>query len=538
MWPAGASELSTPGHDYIVVGAGSSGCVVASRLAQKTDARVLLIEAGGGAGSPMINMPMGFAAMIGAGAHNWSYRSDAEPALDQRGVALPRGRVLGGCSSINGMVYIRGQRQDFDGWAAQGNAGWDHASVLPLFKKSEDNWRGAGAFHGAGGELHIRPVGTRLAIADRFIEAAQQQGIPANADFNADVQDGVGYFDANIAHGVRQHTARAFLRPALRRPNLQVMKHAVVRRVLLRNGRAVGVQVLHDGQVIDIGASTEVILCAGAYGSPQILERSGVGDPVLLARLGIETMHALPAVGEHLQDHLNTMVSIETRDCRTYYDFVRPRRIALTLADYVLRRRGICANPAAIVGAFVRIEEGAERPDAEIHFAAGASMQHADGKLTPTPGICATICRLRPDSVGSVHITSADANAAPAIRMNYLAHGRDASFQIRALRRLRRIFDAPALRPYIAGETRPGLQVASDAELLDYIRASSDTVHHPVGSCRMGTGVDAVVNPQLQVIGVENLRIADASVFPSTISGNTNASCIMVGEKAAELMVG
>nr|WP_172623983.1 GMC oxidoreductase [Rhodanobacter glycinis] len=232
------------------------------------------------------------------------------------------------------------------------------------------------------------------------------------------------------------------------------------------------------------------------------------------------------------------MVSIETRDCRTYYDFVRPRRIALTLADYVLRRRGICANPAAIVGAFVRIEEGAERPDAEIHFAAGASMQHADGKLTPTPGICATICRLRPDSVGSVHITSADANAAPAIRMNYLAHGRDASFQIRALRRLRRIFDAPALRPYIAGETRPGLQVASDAELLDYIRASSDTVHHPVGSCRMGTGVDAVVNPQLQVIGVENLRIADASVFPSTISGNTNASCIMVGEKAAELMVG
>nr|WP_172623982.1 GMC family oxidoreductase N-terminal domain-containing protein [Rhodanobacter glycinis] len=255
--------MSTPGHDYIVVGAGSSGCVVASRLAQKTDARVLLIEAGGGAGSPMINMPMGFAAMIGAGAHNWSYRSDAEPALDQRGVALPRGRVLGGCSSINGMVYIRGQRQDFDGWAAQGNAGWDHASVLPLFKKSEDNWRGAGAFHGAGGELHIRPVGTRLAIADRFIEAAQQQGIPANADFNADVQDGVGYFDANIAHGVRQHTARAFLRPALRRPNLQVMKHAVVRRVLLRNGRAVGVQVLHDGQVIDIGASTEVILCAG-----------------------------------------------------------------------------------------------------------------------------------------------------------------------------------------------------------------------------------------------------------------------------------
>ena len=531
-------ELNATNYDYIVVGAGSSGCVLAYRLAQKADARVLLIEAGGGAGSPLISMPLGFAAVIGEGAHNWGYRSAPEPALGQRQMSLPRGRVLGGCSSINGMVYIRGQRQDFDGWARLGNSGWDYASVLPLFKKSESNWRGASAFHGAGGELQIRQVAAPLAIADCFIEAAQQQGIPANTDFNADEQAGVGYFDVNIAHGVRQHTARAFLRPGSRLPNLQVMKRTVVQRILFAKDRAVGVRVQRNGQVMDIGADAEVILCAGALGSPQLLERSGIGDPALLARLGIKPVHSLPAVGEHLQDHVNTMVVFETRDCRTYYDFVRPRRFALTLADYALRRRGICANPAAIVGAFVRIEEAAERPDAEIHFAAGASAQRKDGKLIPIPGICATICRLRPDSVGSVHIASAEVDSAPTIHMNYFAHGRDASFQVQALRRLRRIFDAPALRPYIARESQPGVQAASDSELLDYIRASSDTVNHLVGSCRMGTGPDCVVNPQLQVVGVDHLRVADASVFPTTISGNTNAPCIMVGEKAAELIVG
>lgn len=531
--------MNLTNYDYIVVGAGSSGCVLARRLAQKTNASVLLIEAGGGAGSPLIAVPLGFfAAMMDESAHNWSYRSVAEPELGQRQVSLPRGRVLGGCSSINGMIYIRGQRQDFDGWAQLGNAGWDYASVLPLFRKSENNWRGAGTFHGAGGELEVQPVAAPMAIADRFIEAAQQQGIPANSDFNAAEQAGVGYFDTNIAHGMRQHAARAFLSGSPRLANLHVMKRAVVQRILLANHRATGVRVQCNGEVIDLGASSEVILCAGALGSPQLLERSGIGDPALLARLGIQPVHALPSVGEHLQDHFNTTVAFETRDCRTYYDFVRPRRLVFTLADYASRRRGILANPAAIAGAFVRIDEAAERPDAQIHFAAAASVKEKNGRLTPIPGICATICQLRPDSVGSVHITSAAADTAPTIRMNYLAHGNDASFQVQALRRLRRIFDAPALRPYIVREVRPGVPVASDAELLSYIRETSDTVHHPVGSCRMGIGADAVVNPQLQVAGIDHLRVADASVFPTTISGNTHAACVMVGEKAAELIVG
>ena len=249
-------------------------------------------------------------------------------------------------------------------------------------------------------------------------------------------------------------------------------------------------------------------------------------------------MHALPAVGEHLQDHFNTTVAFETHDCQTYYDFVRPRRLALTLADYALRRRGVLANPTAIADAFVCVNKAAARPDAQIRFAAVASVKQKNGKLSPIPGICATICQLRPESVGSVHIVSADARAAPTIRMNYLAHGNDASFQVQALRRLRRIFGAPALRPYIAREVQPGLQVASDSELLDYIRQTSDTVHDVMGSCRMGTDPDAVVNPKLQVASVDNLRVADASVFPTAISGNTHAACVMVGEKAAELIAG
>lgn len=487
----------------------------------------------------MIAVPLGFfATMTEGSSHNWSYRSVAEPELSQRQVLLPRGRVLGGCSSINGMIYIRGQRQDYDGWAELGNAGWDYASVLPLFKKSENSWRGAGDFHGVGGELEVRPVAAPMAIADRFIEAAQEQGIPPNADFNGGEQSGVGHFDTNIARGVRQHAARAFLDKTPLLKNLHVMKRAVVQRVLLANNRAIGVRVQCNGQTSDIGASTEVILCAGALGSPQLLERSGIGDPALLARLGIRAEHALPAVGEHLQDHFNTTLAFATQDCQTYYDFVRPRRLALTLADYAFRRRGVLANPAAIAGAFVHIDERAERPDAQIHFAAAASVKQKNGRLTPIPGICATICQLRPESSGSVHIASADADTAPAIRMNYLAHGNDASFQVRALRRLRRIFDAPAIRPYIAAESTPGQHVASDAELLAYIRQSGDTVHHPMGSCRMGIGSDAVVNPQLQVLGIDSLRVADASVFPSTISGNTHAACVMVGEKAAELIVG
>lgn len=523
-------------YDYVIVGAGSSGCTLAARLARQGDARVLLVEAGGSANKPLISMPLGFFALMGDGPANWGYRTAPEPALDGRCIALPRGRVLGGSSAINGMIYIRGQHQDFDEWSRLGNAGWDYASLLPYFRKSENHWRGGDAFHGSGGGLEVQQVAAPLPIADRFIDAARECGIPANADFNAATQAGVGYFDVNIRHGKRQHTARAFLRAARRKANLHVLRHGLVQQILLDRGRASGVRLRHAGGSTDIRANREVILCAGSLGSPPILERSGIGNPAVLARAGIEVVHALPSVGEHLKDHLNTVVQYATHHCKTYYDYARPRRVALTLLDYLVRGRGICANPAAIVGAFVAIEDASGRPDAEIHFAAAASVKRANGRLDPIRGICATICRLRPESTGSVHAASPDPAAAPVIHMNYLAAPADAAFQLRAVRRLREIFAAPALAPYITDEVLPGPETTDDAALLAFIRATSDTVHHPVGTCRMGTGEDAVVDPQLRVRGLDGLRIADASIFPTITSGNTNAACVMVAEKAADII--
>lgn len=523
-------------YDYIVVGAGSAGCVLAYRLARRTSAQVLLIEAGGPDKSPLIRMPIGFAALVGENRHNWGYQTATEAGLGGRRVDLPRGRVLGGCSSINGMVYIRGQAGDYDGWAARGNVGWDYASLLPLFKKTEDHWRGANAYHGTGGELAVRPIASPLPIADRFIEAAQEDGLPYNADFNGATQAGAGHFDTNISGGVRHNTARAFLHRDDPPANLTVLTHALVDRVLFDAGRASGVRLARGKRMLNMSAREEVILCAGALHSPQILERSGVGEPKRLRSHGISVVHANPAVGEHLQDHFNTLVTVATDGCRTYYDDIRPRRLAGTLLDYCFRRRGIFANPAATTGAFLSVD-GSDRPDAQIHFAPAASSKQDNGRLKPIPGICASICRLHPASVGSVHIASASMHDTPSIRMNYLQAGDDAAFQVRAVRRLRNIFRQSAIGAYISKETLPGSSINDDTSLLAFIRETGDSVHHPVGSCRMGLGQDSVVDPQLRVHGVDGLRVADASIFPTVISGNTHAPSVMVAEKAANMIL-
>lgn len=524
-------------YDYIVVGAGSAGCVLARRLAEKTDGQVVLLEAGGPDRSPLIRMPIGFAALVGEGRHNWGYHTVAEDGLDGRQVALPRGRVLGGCSAINGMVYIRGNRADYDGWAALGNSGWDYESVLPLFRKSENHWNGASHYHGADGELAVRPVATPLPIVDRFIEAGQESGLAYNLDFNAAEQAGVGHFDVNISSGVRQSAAQAFLHTNGVPPNLTILTHALVERVRVAAGRAVGVRVRHKGQVVDLDARAEVILSAGALHSPQILERSGIGAAERLHELGIEVEHGNRAVGEHLKDHFNTMITATTHDCRTYYDDVRAGRVARTALNYFFRHRGIFANPAATSGAFLNVDGGAGWPDAQIHFAPAASSKQANGHLKPIPGICATICGLHPASTGSVHIRSKVMDEAPALRMNYLADGEDAAFQVRALRRLRTIFNQPALAACIEQEALPGPDVTDDEALLKFIRKTGDSVHHPVGTCRMGPEGNAVVDSSLRVYGIDCLRVADASIFPTVISGNTHAPSVMVGEKAAELIV-
>jgi len=533
--------MSQKQFDYIVVGGGSAGCTAAYRLARDTAARVLLLESGSWGRSPMVRMPIGFASLMGEGRHNWNYETEPEPNLDGRRLPLPRGRLMGGCSAINGMVYIRGQREDYDGWAAAGNPGWSYGEVLPYFKRSEAYWGGGSEFHGDEGLLSVNPVAKRLPVCEAFIDAVVQAGTPRNDDFNGVVQEGVGYYDANISGGIRHTTARAFLRKRNRPDNLTIVTGFDAGHLLFKGTQAIGVAGFRRGkpaEPIQYMADHEVVLSAGAFNSPKLLELSGIGDASRLQKLGIDIRIDLPGVGENLQDHCNNYLYFSTRNCETYSDYVKPLRAPLTAIEYLLKRNGIFANPAAVVGSFLRVEEQAARPDAQIHFAAGAAIPNDKGQLTPVPGVCASICRLQPRSVGSVHIQSNKAELAPAISGNYLGAASDREFQLTAVKKLRSIFKQPSIAPLIEQELPPLAQCTNDEELLAGIRAHAESVHHPVGSCKMGTGDDAVVTPELRVIGTQGLRIADASIMPRIPSGNTHAACVMIGEKVADLIQG
>ncbi|MEQ6889129.1 FAD-dependent oxidoreductase [Halomonas sp. CS7] len=522
-------------YDVIVVGAGSAGCAAAYRLAVR-GARVLLLEAGGRDRHLAMRVPIGFASLLGEGPTNWGYVSEPEPHLDGLRVPLPRGKVLGGCSSINGMVYVRGQREDYDAWAAAGNPGWSHDELLPLFRRSVRHWAGASEHHGGDGPLAVSPVARRLPVGEAFIAAAEQAGIPRNADFNGATQEGVGYFEATIERGRRHSSARAFLgrpRPA----GLEVVSGFHVTRLVIEGGRAVAVEGRRRGKgAIERLTADEIVLSAGAFNSPQLLELSGIGQARRLEALDIPVRADLPGVGEHLQDHANSYLYFATRDCETYYEQVRGRRLPRTLFDYLARRGGIFANPAAQIGAFLRLDPEASRPDAQIHFAAAAARADDTGRLTPIPGVCASICQLRPGSRGSVHLRSARPTDAPVIRLNYLSHEDDRRFQLAAVRRLREIFAQPSLAGLLDGELAPLAGLDDDAALLAGIRRNLESVHHPAGSCRMGTGPDAVVDSALRVHGIDGLRVADASIMPRLISGNTHAASVMIGEKVADLI--
>ncbi len=527
-------------YDFIVVGAGSSGCTAAYRLAERSGANVLLIEAGGSDSSPLVKMPIGFAMMVGEGKQNWNYRSHPEPALGGRKVMLPRGRLLGGCSSINGMVYIRGQREDYDGWAAAGNAGWSYDDVLPIFKRSEGHWAGETEYHGAGGPLTVSSVVRPFPIADAFIAAADQCGIPENTDFNGARQAGAGYFDANIDRGIRHSSARAFLHNVPTPPTLTVLKNFEVVRLKFEGAKAVAVEGFSRGEARNpkqITARKSIVLSAGTFNTPRILEQSGIGAASRLEDLGIDVQVDAPEVGENLQDHCNNYLFYRTRNCESYYDHIKPHRAPATLANYVFRRRGIFANPAAIAGAFFNLEGDSQRPDTQIHFAAAASETDASGKLSPVPGVCASICQLQPESRGSVHVTSSDVALPPEIRLNFLSQENEQLRQVLALKKLRALFAQPSISPYLEAELPPMHGRYTDAELLQGIKESLESVHHAVGTCRMGPDATAVTNPELKVNGVDGLRIADASIMPRIVSGNTHAACVMIGEKLADLLL-
>jgi choline dehydrogenase len=524
-------------YDYIIVGAGSSGCVLANRLSADPTKRVLLLEAGPRDLNPWIHIPIGYGKTMFNQTLNWGYKTEPEQGVNGRSIYWPRGKTLGGSSSINGLIYIRGQQADFDDWAARGNPGWGWEDVLPFFRRSECQMRGADSYHGADGELAVSDVGESDTLCDAFIAGAEQAGFPRNDDFNGADQEGVGYFQLTTRNGRRCSTAVAFLRPAAKRRNLDIVTDANCECILLNGRRAAGVVYTLDGERITARCRGEVLLCAGAINTPKILELSGIGNPEVLQKAGIEPVHSLPEVGQNLQDHLQIRVIMRCTQPITTNDdlnsWIRSTQIGLR---YVLQRRGPLAVGINKAGGFVRSRPGLERPDIQFHFGT-LSSDIPGSPVHKFPGFTMSTCQLRPESRGTVHIQSGAVDEAPKIHPNYLATEEDCRVSMDGVRTSRRIAETPAMRPLVQEEYSPGKSIQSDEELLDFVRSDGTTIFHPVGTCRMGSDATAVVDPALRVRGLEGLRIADCSIMPTLVSGNTNAAAIMIGEKASDLLL-
>lgn len=524
-------------YDVIVVGAGSAGCAVAYRLAKESQLRVLLLEAGSVDSSQLIHIPMGFAFLLKPHKNNWAYRTTAEKYLHDRVVELPRGKVLGGCSSINGMVYIRGQKEDFDRWSALGNEGWSYQEVLPYFMRSEHYERGADSYHGNGGPLWISDTVDEFPIHQAFIDAAEQAGHRFNADVNGDSQEGVSWFPRTIKNGRRYSSARAFLGAGKSLKNLTVMTQAHVTQVQIEQGKAVAVQAEIKGRLMTFSANKEIVLSGGAVNSPKLLQLSGIGQGSRLQALGIAVKKELPGVGENLQDHWNAYIKQRVSNTKTYYTEARGMALFKNLGRYLLTKKGFIGDPAATIGVFYKATTDANSPDAQIHFAPAASEIDAKGNMRPIDAITVSACQLRPTSRGSVHISSNDYRDAPQIRLNYLKSLEDQQLAVAAFKKARGILMQAALQDLVGAEFEPGRAVRADAEILEYIRATGEPVHHLAGSCKMGSDSMAVVDKRLRVHGVECLRIADASVMPDLVSGNTHATCVMIAEKCAAFIL-
>jgi len=524
--------------DYIIVGAGSSGCVLANRLTEDPTTRVLLLEAGPKDDNFWIPIPVGFNKLLNNTRYNWCFATEPEENVRGRSIPIPRGKTLGGSSSINGMLYVRGNPLDYNTWSQLGNRGWSYESVLPYFRKSEHFEGDGDTTRGRGGPLNVAHMIERHEICDAVIEAGAREGYKRNPDYNSGHQEGFGYYQVTQKNGRRWSTARAFLRPALSRPNLRVETDAHAIAVILDGKRAIGVRYAQHGQTHEARCGREVLLAAGAVKSPHLLELSGIGQPELLRSLGIEVSHALPGVGENYRDHFAPRMNWRVKLPITLNEQTRGVNFAREIAKYFLFHRGILTFTAGIVYGFIRTRPELEEPDVQYHFAHASYATAAVRILDRQPGMTLTVYQCRPESQGTIHAKSADPLANPAIRPNFLADPLDRQTVVAGMKIGRRIIENAAMDRYRAQEMNPGPGVQSDEEWLEFARNNGQTTYHVCGTCKMGSDRLAVVDDQLRVHGIDGLRVIDASIFPTMVSGNTNAAVIMVGEKGADMVKG
>ena len=522
--------------DYVIVGAGSAGSVLAHRLTEDPRATVLVIEAGGSERHPLISMPAGFIKTIDNPLFNWCFYTEPNASVKDRTILFPRGKVLGGSSSINGHLYVRGQRRDYDTWAQLGNRGWSYDDVLPYFRKSETRPGGNPAWRGQDGPLHVSDVHERHPLCEAFLAAAEGVGLARNPDYNSGDQEGAGYYQRTIRNGRRWGAAHAFLRPAMKRPNLTVLGDTVVEAIIFDGRRATGLQYRRRGFIQRAFAGREVILAAGAIGTPHLLHVSGVGPAAHLRRIGVDVLFDVPGVGEGLQDHYGVRVAARVKAQSTLNERARGLKLGYEIAKWAVTGKGLIAFSPAHAAAFIRSEPHLETPDLQFVFTPASYTDGMIGQLQTFPGMTAGVWQLRPESRGYVRAASPNPHDAPTIQPNYLSDPIDQDAIVKGLKWCRRFLSSPPLDSYNDGETLPGRAIASDEDLLDYARSRGATVYHAVSTCRMGRDDGAVVDDRLRVKGIERLRIIDASIMPTMPSANTNAATFMIAEKGADML--
>lgn len=523
--------------DYVIVGGGTAGCILANRLTANSKNKVLLLEAGGEKNHFWVPIPAGFSKLLTNPQHNWRFTSDPEPNTLYRTIAVPRGKGLGGSTLINGMIYVRGQEQDYDHWERLGAKGWGAKEVLPYFKKLE-NYAQGGVGRGQEGPMHLCEVEERHPLAQGFIDAAKEQGIPENADYNTGDQYGVGYYQVLQYKGRRWGAREGYLNPARKRSNLTVCTDAHVLRLNFNAQKVCeSVTYLKQGEKHTVKANKEVILCAGAVQSPQILELSGVGDPELLSSLGIDVVHSLPGVGENYIDHFCTRMNWRVKGVESLNELTRGWRLAKAVTQYFTKRTGILSLGTGLTFGFVKSTPELSVPDVQYFFMHASYANAAERKLDKLPGMTLGVAQLRPESVGSIHIQSTDSLVQPRIKPNFLASEVDQKSLIGGMRLARDIMSQPSMAQYIESEMTPGLEIQTDEQWLHFARQDGQTIYHPIGTCKMGVDDRAVVDEKLRVKGVQRLRVVDASVMPAMVSGNTQAAVMMVAEKGADLIL-